>query len=337
MKFDFLWLNSIFLLLGVLSSPAFAGVKNVCQAPVLISGTLKPMTLAVNGQKILNLESEDTSIFINGHEVMSEKQDSHRTIFYKITESHLEIKDSHQKILVTMELPSLQKFESKKNNFLATVFPANSLLKLDDEVVPGDSEDRSVFVTTDEHSPWFQNDHTLTVMDPATKVERVYVIEVFYDIPNRRIQRLGLEIGDTPISDPNLQFGVGAFYDYIFANHFLVGGRISLPWPKSRFYEPQDGYILQVRTGYQIFRKSNALHSAVWLEAGAGIENVSYQEYNNSSSGPQTFNKAVPFFYLYTQPLVIDKIQLGFSMQGGPRAAQGVPNFINTLMAIYEW
>ncbi|QLY24703.1 hypothetical protein [Bdellovibrio sp. KM01] len=335
MKFVCHWLSAIFA--TVIATQAWAGVKNLYPGPVLISGTLKPLTLAVNGQKVLTSDQEDILIYINGQEVISEKRDAHLSIFYKTTEDHLEIRSSQKKILIEMNLPSLKKLKSKDNKFTATVFPEQAILKVDDEVIDADGKDRVISTVSDEKSPWFSDDHALTVIDPLSKVERVYLAEVSYDIPSQGLQRFGFDFSGSPISAIGLGVGTGFFYDRIFKNHFLIGGRVALPWPKSGFYVPDNGYILQVRLGYQFFRKSNAAKSPVWFEAGVGYQYITWKEGVMGSPDPQTMHAAEPIFFVHTIPLVFKGIQFGFTIQTGPRAADSIPNDVNTLMAIYEW
>lgn len=335
MKFVCRWLSAFFVTWMVM--PAYAGVKNLYPAAVLISGTLKPLTLAINGQKVLSSDQEDTLIYINGQEVTSEKKDTHRSIFYKTTEDHLEIKSSQKKVLIEMDLPSLKKLQSKDNKFTATVFPEKALLKVDDEVVSAEGTDRVISTAIDEKSLWFSDEHVLTVIDPINKVERVYLAEVSYDIPSQDLQRLGFDFSGSPISAIGLGVGTGFFYDRVFKNHLLVGGRIALPWPKSGFYDSENGYILQARVGYQFFRKSNAPKSPVWLEAGIGYQYVTWKEGVMGSPSPQSMHATVPMFFIHTMPLVFKGIQFGYTIQTGQRAGDSVPNDVNTLMAIYEW
>ncbi len=335
MKFVCHWLSAF--LLSVIATQTYAGVKNISSGSVLISGTLKPLTLAINGQKVLASDQEDTLIFINDHEVASEKKDAHRAIFFKATEDHLEIKTSQKKILIKMDLPSLKTLKSKDNKFIATVFPKNAFLKVDDKVISTEGEDRVISTDSDQKSPWFSEDHTLTVIDPGSKVERVYLVEVSYDIPSQDLQRVGFDFSSSPISAQGLGVGTGFFYDRIFKNHWMIGGRVALPWPKSGFYNSDNGYVLQVRTGYQFFRQSNAAKSAVWLEAGLGYQYVTWKEGSMGSPEPQSRQSTVPIFFIHTIPLVFKGVQLGYTIQAGPRAADSVPNDVNTLMGIYEW
>ncbi|QDK37215.1 hypothetical protein [Bdellovibrio sp. NC01] len=335
MKFVCHWLSAFFI--TCLAGQTFAGVKKLYPGSVLISGTLKPLTLAINGQKVLSTAQEETLIYINGQEVTSENKDAHRSVFYKTTDDHLEIKSAQKKVLIEMDLPSLKKLKSKDNTFVATVAPETAILKVDDEVIPADGADRIVSSDSNEKSAWFSDDHALTIIDPVSKVERVYVAEVSYDLPAQDLQRIGFDFSDSPISAIGLGVGTGFFYDRIFKNHLLIGGRVALPWPKSGFYDPDNGYILQVRAGYQFFRQSNAPKSPVWLEAGVGGQYVTWKEGVMGSPTPQSQNATVPFFFIHTIPLVIKGIQFGYTIQFGKRAADSIPNDVNTLMAIYEW
>lgn len=320
-----------------LAGQSYAGIKNLYPGSVLVSGTLKPLTLAINGQKVLSSDQEEKLIYINGQEVTSENKDVHRSIFYKTTEDHLEIKTSQKKGLFELDLPSLKKIKSKDNKFMATVFPENAILKVDDEIMNAEGPERIISTDSNEKSAWFSDDHALTIIDPVSKVERVYVVEVSYDIPAQDLQRIGFDFSDSPISAINLGVGTGFFYDRIFKNHWLIGGRIALPWPKSGFYSSDNGYVLQVRAGYQFFRQSNAPKSPVWLEGGAGVQYVTWKEGVMGSPVPQTQNATVPFFFIHTIPLVVKGIQFGYTIQFGKRAADSIPNDVNTLMAIYEW
>jgi hypothetical protein len=305
---------------------------------VLISGTLKPLTIAINGQKILSQENEDESIFLNGQELKSEKNDRHRSFFFKTNEDHFEIRNSKKEVLLNVQMPILEELESRKNIFTAVLSSAGLVLKLDDRIFPGGEISRNIFESgeaSQANDPWFQEEHTLVLVDPVTKLERLYVFEATYDVPARRMQRVGLEVGDPGISSEKVALGINFFYDRIFANRIVVGGRLSLSWPRTDFYRPSNGYLAQGRVGYQIFRKSNQLHSPVWLEAGVGFEFVGYSEFRYL--GEEKFNFQVPFFYVYTQPLVVGDYQFGFALQGGPRAAQSVPNFLTTLFIAREW
>lgn len=335
LKFVCRWLSAFFV--TWMAGRAYAGVKNLYPGAVLVSGTLKPLTLAINGQKVLSSDQADTLIYINGQEVVSENKDAHRSIFYKTTEDHLEIKSSQKKVLFEMDLPSLRKLKSKDNKFTASVFPEKAILKVDDEVVAADGTDRVISTESDEKSAWFSEDHTLTIIDPVSKVERVYWAEVSYDIPAQGLNRVGFDLSSSPISQIGLGIGTGFFYDHIFKNHWLIGGRVSLPWPKSGFYDSSNGYVLQARLGYQFFRQSNAPKSPVWLEGGVGYQYVTWKEGVMWSPNPQTQHGEVPFFFIHTIPLVFKGIQFGYTIQTGRRLADSIPNDVNTLMAIYEW
>lgn len=341
MKSNFRWLKTLFYITCLIfcATTSRAKIKSLTPAPILISGTLRPLTIAINGQKVLSLEGNEEYVFINGEKIVSEKQDRHGSLFQKIQDDKIVVKNQQDQVLLEISLPSLVEVTSENNKFLATLNDSRFELKLDEQAFPQGHTTHLLFESNNENDPWFQMSHMLTITDPVSKIDRVYIFEAEYEAPAQRIHRAGLTVGESLISSPDLDFSIAGFYDYIFPNHWLVGGRFLIPVLKGGTPTLDHGHAIQLRTGYQFFRKSNAPHSKVGLEVGIGIQQIHFyrQYYSTGSTTAYRIDRGSEFFYLHSSPFVINKFQLGFNFQAGSRAAEEIPNVLMGFTLTYEW
>jgi len=323
------------LILFLVCAFARGEVKNFLASPVLVSGTLKPLTVAINGQKILSLDEEKHSLLINDQLITSEKNDPHRSFFYKLQADQINIADSNKQLLLSVSLPRLTALTDNDNRLEVFVAPANLIVTVDDKVFDQGQDHFTAVEINQPNDPWFTSEHTLILKDPSTMIERFYVFENTYEWPAQELRRFGLAICETPISLGDVDAGFVASYDSINPKHWLLGGRIIIPFHRDYSYSTSDGYILQIRYGRQFFRKANTPGAAVWFEGGVGAQ---YAAFEVTDYGQKTVVRAsTPYFYLSTLPLVFKSYQFGVTMQGGPRAHRNIPNFHMEAAITKEW
>ena len=351
------WVNlSLFIFLFWVSL-AQAKVTELVPLPAVISGTLKPLTIAVNGHIILQREDQTAEkLFINGREIKT-NPGQHLAFYETSTDNILKVEEmiSGQKSQVAIwVLPEIKKINDSGDEISVYVqLPKseneknlrNDQLQFDDQKIQIISEKVSLATFknfTDQKK--LQGNHELHILDSETKLERWYNFEFTPDPEPTIMKRLAAGVCDGLLGEDSAAFCLN--YSYIWPTHYLLGLHINTqPFDKSG-NNYGTSFSIGPRLGWQIFRKDNAPGSQVWFESGLQIlqteGTVHYQNYyflQPGSNSTYSYHVSQTGFYIYllTEPVKIDSILLQFSMMFGPRSNENVHNGSGSFSISYTW
>lgn len=299
------------LIFAVFSSQLYAEKYEATwtKVPTLISGTLEPFVLAIDG---VIISRKKKAKLLLGDAYIETKNESNQPFFTRVESDVLKltIEESSKEIL-EIKLPTLNKVAVESSQIH---FYLNDTEKI---MVQGGAypvqEGRAV-IPRDE----IKNLSELT-LELVSKYSRTYILSLTEIEPLEDLskdQRVTFSFGDNSGSD---RFGWHLAYGIHWLNRVSFEARGSVVFRTQGSYE--EVYALLVSTGYQLFRRGEGPRRGTWLEGGLWLSQtwITYKAEWVSPTDGQTYRHEYPMngmqsgVYIRSEPIRIGFF--GFSMK----------------------
>jgi len=318
------------------SLTTIAGVENFAPLPAVISGTLDPLTIAINGQVLLVRETAAKKIFINQTPVKASNEE-HFPFYESTDEIVIEISEENT-VIQKWNLPIIKDVRVSGNELIAAVSSDAHQILFDNQPKPVENK-KAVLLDQihDSRDPWYTQNHEIHVIDPQTSLERWYLLEMRPDPPRQSMSRVGLGVCSASASEDN---ALCLNYDYIWSNHVVAGVTLNVQPFQKTSRNSTTGWAVGLRGGWQVFRQDHQPGSPVWFETGLNVIQTEAESHYDTGAGwenNQKIHSTGIFIYVLTEPIRIKQFSMQFMLMGGPRSHQSVHNVNQTLSLVYTW
>ncbi len=185
-------------------------LKELKPSPVILSGTLNPAFVSVNGHEYGHLESEAAALLVNGSPVEVVDQQGIKTFYSEYQENRLELtwvdREGHQNPIGIVELPGADSLRLEHERMIVQSNALTTGIQLDRKIL--ELKEHSAIVPLPDFEDWLSLPHSMEFIGSRGE-GRIYSLEV----PKIREQvlsewRVGLTTGSSDLTSVKSLYGI---------------------------------------------------------------------------------------------------------------------------------